>query len=260
MARTFQTRSGPMLVLDNDAYVGRSLALYGEYGPGEWKLLRQLIEPGMTVVEIGANVGAHSIDMAKACAPGDFYAFEPQPRLFQLLCANLALNNIENAMAYPDACGAADGWAAIPRLDYGQAANFGGLSLGHGEGLPVRVLALDSLQLATCNLLKIDVEGFEPQVLQGARETILRCRPLIYIENDRPAQQQAVIDLIAGLDYRLHWHAPFLFDPENFNGVQENIFGGVASANMLWVPRESGDAVTGSEEIDPANWTCPVQL
>lgn len=256
-----ETRSGPMLALTTDTYVGKALELYGEYCPDEWALLRQIIKPGMTVVEVGANMGTHSVDMARACAPGTFYAFEPQPRLFQILCGNLALNGIANALAYPDACGAEEGSAVLPWIDYDKGGNFGGVSLGtDGRGLPVRVRTVDGLQLDQCGLIKIDVEGFEPRVIRGAADTIRRCRPILYVENDRKAQQQAVIDLIAAHDYRLFWHTPRLYSPANFRGESNNIYGHIVSLNMLCLPRERGDGVADQTEIDPANWTSPVPL
>jgi FkbM family methyltransferase len=216
----------------------------------------------MTVVEVGANMGTHSVDIARACAPGPFYAFEPQPRIFQILCANLALNDIGNAFAYPDGCGEAEGEAVVPLVDYSQQGNFGGLALqAAGErGIRVRIRPLDDLELLVCGLLKVDVEGFEPQVLRGARRTVERCRPVIYIENDRAAQQHEVISLVAEMGYRLYWHTPALFDPENFNGVQENVFGKVVSVNMLCIPNERGTQVQGLQGIDPANWTSPIRL
>jgi len=257
--KVYQTRSGPMMALTTDQYVGRALEVYGEYCPDEWALLRQLIRPGMTVVEVGANMGTHSVDMARACAPGDFYAFEPQPRLFQILCGNLALNNIANALAYPEACGDEDGEVGIARIDYDVAGNFGGFSLDRYRGdIKVRIRTIDGLGLQQCNLIKIDVEGFEPRVIRGAAETIRRCRPILYVENDRAAQQQEVIDLIAALGYRMYWHTPPLFSPNNFRKNPDNIFGPIRSANMLCLPREGGDNVEGQREIDPANWTCPV--
>lgn len=248
------------MVLANDFYVGFAVETYGEYCPAEWAALRQLIRPGMNVIEVGANMGTHSVDMARACAPGTFYAFEPQPRLFQIMAGNLALNNIDNALAYPDGCGDAEGEASLPRIDYDQNGNFGAISLRDGgEGVRVRIRTIDNLELAACGLIKIDVEGFEPRVLRGAAETIRRCRPALYVENDRAAQQQEVIDLIAAHDYRLYWHTPRLFSPDNFRGETRNIYGGIVSVNMIGLPRERAVTVDLAE-IDPANWTCPVQL
>lgn len=262
IVNAYQTRSGPMLALRTDYYMTRSLELYGEVCPDEWRLLKQLITPGMTVVEVGANMGTHSVSIAKACAPGPFYAFEPQPRIFQVLCANLALNDIGNAFAYPEGCGEAEGVAVVPLVDYGRQGNFGGLSLqpDGSAGIKVRIRPLDGLELAACGLIKIDVEGFEPQVLRGARQTIARCRPILYVENDREAQQQEVISLIAEMGYRLYWHTPALFSPDNFKGVQENIFPGTVSLNMLCLPLERSTVVQGMPPIDPTNWTSPAKL
>lgn len=260
--QTYDTRSGPLLALRTDHYMTRSLELYGEYNPEERRMLAQIIRPGMTVVEVGANMGLHSVDMARACAPGPFYAFEPQPRIFQVLCANLALNDVGNAFAYPEGCGEAEGAAVVPPIDYAQTGNFGGVSLlaDGSRGVQVQIRPLDALQLPSCGLIKIDVEGFEPQVLRGARQTIARCRPIIYVENDRAAQQQEVISLVAEMGYRLYWHCPPLFDPNNFKGEQENVFPGIVSLNMLCIPSERNTVVKGLSEIDPANWKCPITL
>jgi FkbM family methyltransferase len=251
-----------MMALETDIYIGRAIATYGEYCPAEWAALRQMIRPGMNVIEAGANMGTHSVDMARACAPGIFYAFEPQPRLFQILAGNLALNNIANALVYPEGCGDAEGEAIVPWANYDQEDNFGGIGLKQtgGQGVPVRIRTIDSLGLQQCGLIKIDVEGFEPRVIRGAIETIGRCRPILYVENDRAAQQQEVIDLIAGLNYRMFWHLPLLFSPDNFRGETRNIYGNTVSINMLCLPREKGAEVRGLQEVDPASWICPAQL
>ncbi|WP_372785194.1 FkbM family methyltransferase [Phenylobacterium sp.] len=260
--KTLQTRHGPMMALAGDQYITGSLEAYGEFSVGEWELLDQLVRPGMTVVEAGANIGTHSVPLARKCFPGPLYLFEPQQRVFQILCANLALNDIRNAFAYPEACGDAAGFVVIPPLDYGAKGNFGGISVQAegATGLRVRAIPLDSLELAACHLIKIDVEGFEAQVLRGAAETIRKHRPILYVENDRQAHQQEVISLIADMDYTLYWHLPPLFSAENFNGNRQDIFGSIVSINMLALPTEKGAAVQGATPIDPTNWASPVKL
>ncbi|MDB5476343.1 MAG: SAM-dependent methyltransferase [Phenylobacterium sp.] len=254
--KTYPTRHGPMLAFTGDRFMTPPLEQRGEYAPEEWAILDQLTQPRMTVVEIGANIGTHTIPLARKCAPGPLFAFEPQQRVFQVLCANLALNDIGNVLAYPDACGEAEGWAAMPMLDYDAVQNFGGVSLQPADqpGMKVRVIALDSLELPTLGLLKIDVEGFEPMVLRGARQTIARCRPVIYVENDRPEQQGEVIGLLAEMGYVLYWHVPRLSDPEVFDGMS------YASVNMLCFPSETGSKVAGAQPIDPENWQSPVPV
>lgn len=253
--KTYQTKHGPMLAFTGDRFMTPPLEKRGEYAPEEWAILDQVTKPRMTVVEIGANIGTHTIPLARKCAPGPLFAFEPQQRVFQVLCANLALNNIGNVLAYPDACGEAEGWAVMPQLDYDAVWNFGGVSLQPADrpGVKVRVIALDSFDLPTLGLLKIDVEGFEPMVLRGARQTIARCRPVIYIENDRPEQQGEVIGLLAEMGYTLYWHLPRLAD----EGVFDRVF---LSVNMLCFPSETGAKVAGAQPIDPENWQSPLPI
>jgi hypothetical protein len=81
---------------------------------------------------------------------------------------------------------------------------------------------------------------------------------VIYVENDRAAQQGELISLVAGMGYRLYWHTPGLFNVENFNGVRENVFGSVGSINMLCLPGEQPTRVALTQ-IDPANWTSPLR-
>lgn len=262
LLKTLQTRQGPMLALPGDRYITRALEVYGEFSPDEGRLLTQVIKPGMTVVEVGSNIGAHTVAMARACAPGMLYAFEPQRRIFQILCANLALNDIDNVVALPEACGMEAGLASVPALDYGVVDNFGGVSLmpAGQAGEQVRLVRLDDLGLTSLGLLKIDVEGFEIDVLGGAADTIARLRPVIYVENDRPANQRTLIGLVHQLGYRMYWHCPALCEPENFNGCKEQVFEkNILSINMLCLPKERGTQVN-AELINPTDPRMPSQL
>lgn len=262
--RTVSTRHGPMLALAGDVYITRSLLVYGEYCPAEARALEGMISPGMTVIEVGANMGTHTVGLARKCAPGLLYAFEPQPRVFQIMCANLAMNDIGNVRAIPDASGAEAGWATMPVVDYGTQYNFGSVSLESTTQpvaeTAVRVTPIDDLPLSACSLIKVDVEGWECEVIRGAAKTIARFRPLLYVENDRADRQGELIDLIDGLGYRQYWHTPPLYSPNNYNGVQHNIFGPVASCNMFCIPRESPNRAENLVEIDPSNWTSPLRL
>jgi len=243
-------RHGLMVFNPQDAYVGRSLDLYGEYSYGEVQLFEQVLRPGEVVVEVGANIGAHTLALAKAVGPaGRVFAFEPQRILSQTISANLALNSITNGVIRNEAVGAAAGVLAVPSLDYCAAANYGGLPLGPEAGwlekkVPfeeIPVVTLDSVQLLRCRLLKIDVEGMEADVLRGAKETIARCRPLLYVENDRVDKAVELVALMKELGYDLHWHTPPLFLPDNFAKNAENVFGNILSFNVFGVPSEWTD-------------------
>jgi FkbM family methyltransferase len=259
-----ETRYGRMWALRGDRYITRCLEAYGEYCEAEADVFRQLVKPGMTVVEAGANIGTHTLMLARACAPGQLIAFEPQQRVFQLLCANLAANGVDNVVALPEAMGAVAGVVGLPALDYGGVNNFGSISVEAGDGdwaagRAARMTPLDALGLSACHFLKIDVEGGEADALRGAEGVIARCRPVIYVENDRADQQPVLIALLAELGYEQYWHVAPLFNAANFKGAAEDVTGAVISLNMLCLPKESSVSVTGFERIDPTDWRSPVR-
>jgi FkbM family methyltransferase len=232
---------------------------YGEFSEGETEIFRQLLRPGMTVVEVGANIGAHTISIAQSVGPrGRMLAFEPQLSVFQLLCANLALNGIEHVEAHWAAVGSVPGSITVPRLDSGVPQNFGGLAIGEAQqGDQVRLIPLDSFKLPTCHLIKIDVEGMEIEVIRGASETIRRHEPVIYAENDREDKSPTLIKLLLDLDYRCYWHLPPYVRVPNFRGNAENKFPRIVSVNLLCIPRSRNvAAVDGLREVlsPQENW------
>jgi FkbM family methyltransferase len=235
----------------HDVYIGRSLEVYGEFSEGEIELFRQFVKPGKVVVEVGANIGVHTVFLAQAVGPtGHIVAFEPQRIVFQTLCANLALNSITNVHCVQAAVGSKPGEIIVPLLDARREHNFGGLSLeGHQRGERVPVMTLDDLNLPQCYLIKIDVEGMEQAVLEGAAATVARFRPILYVENDRREKAAALIRTIDALGYNMYWHLPPLFNPQNFAGNPENIFGRIVSINMLCCPKELPQQVNGLQPV-----------
>lgn len=246
------TRYGTMLFPAGDIWVGRSIATYGEYSEGETALFRHFVAAGDTVVEAGANIGGLTLPLAGLVGgQGRVLAFEAQRAIHAILTANLLLNGLRHVQAERVALGAEAGSIKVPELDISRVENFGGLSLGGevGEDCPVRTL--DSYNLTALKLIKIDVEGAESEVIDGARDTILRTRPLLYVENDRKDKSAALIQRILDLGYRLWWHVVPLYSPHNPRGNAENVFGGTASLNMACLPKESGQAFGGIEILSP---------
>jgi len=250
-------RTGPMLYNKNDIYAGGALRKYGEFSWLERELFEQIVHPGQVVVEAGANIGAHTVGLSKMVGPsGVVLAFEPLRIVFQTLCANLALNQCANVGAFHEALGASDGEILAPAPNPALRKNFGGFTLrGVSHGDKVRLRRLDSLDLAACHFLKIDVEGMEAEVLAGARNTILNCRPTLYLENDRPERSKELIELVFSLRYDVFWHLPPLFNPDNFAGDAENIFPGIASINMLCTPSEAKVSIEGARRVTSSDDT-----
>ena len=251
-----QSRHGPMLVNSNDLYLGKAIIWYGECCELEIALLLQLmsIRPGV-VVEIGTNIGTHTVPMAQALAAQgrQLIAFEPQPFIFQNMCANLALNGLSNVTAWPFACGDREATVHFPRPNYASAGNFGGVSMAFDaseENVAVPCRPLDAIVgMQQVSMIKIDVEGFELLALQGAENTLAESRPILYVENDRVENSEQLINWLWSKNYRLWWHIPRLFNPDNFFKNPNDHYKDIASINMVGLPRELDFPVQGLEEV-----------
>ena len=244
-------RGGPILFNRFDAYVGGALQAYGEFSTGESEVFRHFIEPDMVVVDAGANIGVHTLEFARLVgARGWVYAFEPQRIVFQALCANLAINQITNVSARQNGLSDTPGVLIAPEIDPAQRHNFGGVALGHGgDGEEVRVTRLDDIEFERLDFIKIDVEGMEARVLQGASKTINQHRPILFIENDRAEKSAELIQRLFDLRYDLYWHLAPIFSASNFYRNPENIFPGLVSINMLCIPFGAAIVVSGLPRI-----------
>ncbi len=249
------TRHGTMLANRFDVFIGQALIEYGEYCELETQFLQRWIDRPGTIVEVGANIGSQTVALAKAAkaAGADVLAFEPQPFVFQNLCANLALNALDNVTAWPFACAAQAGMVWFGHQDYRRPGNFGCVSVQADvmtEGIQVPCVRLDDWMVGrNVRLIKVDVEGYELQVLQGAAETLAHHRPMLYVENDRVARSPSLIDYLWRQGYRLWWHVSPLFNPQNFRANADNRYAHVCSFNMVGVPQELDLTPEGCEEI-----------
>jgi len=250
--RLKQCRDGPMLYNVNDAYVGRSFDLYGEFSFLETEAFAQILQPSDNVIDVGANIGAHTIFFAKRVGPiGRVLAFEPQRIVYQTLCANVALNSLTNVFCYQLGLGDRSGTLRTPSVNYATPNNFGGIPLGeYANGENVEITRLDRLTLPSCKLVKIDVEGMEQKVLEGATGLIRRHKPVLYVENDRPQNSDALIRFIKSLGYRMYWHRPPLYNPNNFFKNAENVFGNIVSLNLLCFHSDTPHVINGLPEVE----------
>ena len=145
------------------------------------RFLKAYLKPGECYVDVGANIGSTVIAGAAAVgSAGRVLAVEPHPRIFRYLLGNVKLNRIANVIAENVALAAAPGSASFSdsRSDDQNHVEPAG-----GGKLTVKLATLDSVAGAypSIALLKIDVEGYEAQVLGGARETLLKTEA-VYIE------------------------------------------------------------------------------
>lgn len=147
------------------------------------KWIKQYAAPGSVVLDIGAFVGIHTLTMAKAAGPqGRVFAFEASPRIFRELFLNMSLNRIRNVQFF---------WGTVGSYE-------GGIRIWDGAGQVVQLLTVDSLRLSNVSLIKIAI--FADPVLEGARETIVRNRPVILIKTIG----EAALRNLEGLGYAVY--------------------------------------------------------
>lgn len=240
--KLIKARNGFCLFNTNDRYIGKSMENYGEFSQLEVELFKQICRQGDTIIEVGANIGAHTQFFSNSVGDkGKVLAFEPQRLVFQTLCANIAINSMTNVFAYQMALSNKEGTALIPALDYTKLNNFGGISIEDTKkGEEVIQKKIDSFitQLDNVKLIKIDVEGMEEKVLRGSKKVIEKFKPFLYVENDRQEKSESLIKYIKSLGYELYWHLPALYNEKNFFNNNKNIFGKIVSVNMLCIPKE----------------------
>lgn len=232
-------RWGKCHFFTNDIYIGQSLRHYGEYNPDETEFVVALAQKYCKgdkprVLDIGANIGV--ISQALEASGFTVESFEPLPEVHELLSMNIS------GKTHNMALGDRAGWAEMPRLEYGDANNYGGFSLGtasklHGA-IRVPVKTLDEFNFADVGLIKIDVEGFEERVLRGAVDTIKRCRPALYIEDDRKDKSESLHAFLRELGYSIEPHEPPLFRAENHFGKAELVWDrNFVSRNIVCLPQ-----------------------
>lgn len=150
-------------------------------------IVRSLPE-GSVVVDAGANIGLVSVPIAQEIKAkhGVVHAFEVQRMMFYALCGSAALNDLDNLFVHNKALGASAGVATAGQPDYDSPQDFGLYTLTEpvkdARQENVAVVAVDALELPRLDFFKIDVEGMEPEVLQGARNAIRAFSPWCWVE------------------------------------------------------------------------------
>lgn len=233
------------------------LRIYGEWAENSFQLLKQLIPANGTVIDVGANIGTLTLAFANHVSPGGrVLAFEIQQRVFYNLCTNLMLNNLHWVEARQCLVGSAEGSTQLPlrQIDSNDhnLFNRGGLGFVDNLGSPhkyrnenyidIHTLDVFTQTLQRCDLIKVDVEGAEPMVLDGALSTIQRFRPYLYLECGSESLMQAIQSRLAPLQYKLYWHASSHYNPGNFRGAN-NLTGDKGDLNLLAVPFEQNEAL-----------------
>lgn len=200
-----------------DQAVGASLRDFGEFARPLVDCLDGLLGQGETgtFIDVGANIGATALPVAARHPQCPVIAVEANRPLATLLAANALGNRLENVSVVHAAVGPQAGLARFPTPALDLAANYGALSFANGPEVPrenVRVCTLDEIAApGAARLVKLDVEGFELQVLKGGQRLFLEERPAWVVEVVQDEASRAVVRAFREAGYRLWWlWSPFV--------------------------------------------------
>jgi FkbM family methyltransferase len=163
----------------------------------------------MIVIDIGANIGAHTILMSKLVGDkGKVYAFEPFSINYNSLFCSLLLNGCHNTTIYKYGVGKDKHKMYVNKrwFDTKIENNFGAITLQeesqNTQDEEVEIVNLDSFEFKKVDLIKIDAEGMEDKVIQGMEKLISDCRPYLIVEIHDPDVPK-IVKLFSSINYEI---------------------------------------------------------
>ena len=169
--------------LDLTQYIDSTIYLQGSFEAETAAVMERLVEPGMVVLDIGANIGSHTFRLARLVGQnGLVIAFEPMLAAYNQLCRNAQLNSFKNLMLEKIALGNENGTL---RAAFRSSWSLFDKDLDH-EPEELSIMRIDDYiknkGIGRVDFIKLDVDGYEYKVLQGASNTLSDKRPLIVME------------------------------------------------------------------------------
>lgn len=176
------------------------------------------VKKGSTILDVGANIGNHTLYFSLFCGANKVISFEPQKNVYDTLCENIKLNFLEEKIvAYQIGLGSYETTANLGAVD---EKNIGMTKLDINSSGDVRIATLDSVvekePLNSISVIKLDVEGMEMEVLRGAIQTFERHQPVLYVEAASKKEFDEVSAFLLSFNYiptrRFNATATYLFE------------------------------------------------
>ena len=174
-----------IIIPECDTFIKQVIAATGEWEKNVHEAYKSFLTKDSIVIEVGAHVGTHTIPMAKLAK--HVYTFEIQNFIHQLLCFNCINNECFNVTNFFEGVSNTTTTLPIEEINYDRPFNTGLMSLESLKkpwGYPLLVTKLDERCkfLQRCDLIKIDAEGFDTEVIDGAKNLIMQHKPRIMVE------------------------------------------------------------------------------
>ncbi len=260
--------NGCVIGCDLSDFIERHIYFEGLWDAVEAFLFTRLLEPGMTVIDAGANVGEFSILAATAVGPGgSVHSFEPVERNFARLRANLAANHLSNVHPARAALWNEDTELTLGlRSDLDARGNQGGWTIAR-QAEDVARVATPAVRLDTyaaraglkrVDVIKMDIQGAEPFALAGAHELLEAHHPAILTE----VQESSLAAMGSGVrdlweEARRFGYAAWRIDGSPRRCGPLASFDGVDYANVILHRGALPARVTGGwERRTPKRWAC----
>jgi FkbM family methyltransferase len=236
----------------------------GAFEPGTVRAYQRLLRPGQTVLDIGANVGSHTLHFARAVGPtGKVYAFEPTDYAFAKLNANVTANPdlVARIVCCQVMLTEANGREIPPLYSSWPLVIEENLHVLHGGRLmstsKARSMSLDSFiaeaGINHLDLIKIDIDGFECEMLRRARVTLERMRPILVMElsphqlDENNSSIEELIELLVRSGYVLEELTSGRFLPMSGSAIRSMIpYGGSWNVIARPVHMQDTDPARGS--------------
>ena len=171
--------------LPEDKYIGQRIALE-KYEPYETNLIQRQVKNGDVVVDVGANIGYYTVLLAQKAKKA--YAFEPDSVNFEILEKNIKANNLKNVVAVKAAVGSKNGELNLYKSEENLGDHklfkipLGSAASPFDKREKIKVVKLDDFIREPVDLIKIDTQGWEPEVIEGAKKIIKNCKPVLFME------------------------------------------------------------------------------
>lgn len=228
-----ECKHGLMAYYKTDDPIGTCLFFYGEWAEQEFDIISKLVNHDSNCIDLGANIGTHTVWFSRNCYNGFIFSIEPQFYIFQLLNTNIVLNDVTNCipinsfimnktdkikvkalLADPN---------TINKLNYGE---FNSDKYADENGIYTNVIKLDDIDYfdKKINMIKMDCEGFEKEALLSGECLLRKDKPHMYLEFNSRTGNDELLYVLNDMGYNCYWHVYPKFNKNNFKNNNQNIW------------------------------------